>query len=613
MNTTQPSMSSGQALWNQRMILKANRKRFENVFKVINHPNDLSLPQYAQLFALTLEFKPTVIIELGRGSGNSTAVFTEAANHLPKTRNILSICLSNSWQKGTVPKLERIVEQKWFEKLDARIANVMDIDITQFVRKNDAVLFFWDAHGFEVAEHVLRNILPKLVNNRHIILVHDITDVRHYPGIKQYGKAGIWKGYPGDDAPYYPYVIVNNKASAFEELILLNDFAERNSITLHSVDHELRTTVFQNTYRLKKIQDLLGENIAKPDSSIYWFFLGSRKKKLIFPHLSQKIYPKKNEAFSFQTSKPLVSIITPCFNSGKYLESCIQSVLNQTYPYVEHIIQDGASTDRTKSILKKYSTKRFAKRIKIVTEPDNGQSDGLNKALQRAKGDILLVLNADDELMPYACSWGVEQLAKNPDCAVVYGDEYFFDENGTIFAIYTGKHPYAYDRIFCVELVPPAQAAFIRRPMLKSVGFFADSTLKTCPDFEMWVRLGARFPMKHEFGVICKYRHHPGSEGRRPEMVAKMVEAKLQVIKRTLNDPHTPASIKALERRAYAGLYHWGANVAHGNGLYKTELKLLLQSLLLRPQLHKIIRLTKFLAYHPPNFLITKMRKMIYV
>ncbi len=301
--------------------------------------------------------------------------------------------------------------------------------------------------------------------------------------------------------------------------------------------------------------------------------------------------------------KPTVSIVTPCRNSGKFLQDCIKSVLAQDYPYVEHLIQDGKSKDNTIKILKQYSEPRFTKRIKWLSEPDQGQSDGLNKALKRATGDIILVLNADDLLLPDACSWGVAQLEKNKKYAVVYGDEYIIDEKGEIIAIYIGKPNYTYERLFCVELVPPAQASFIRRSSLEKVGFGADPNLSTCPDFEMWVRLGAKFPFKHEFGIICKYRHHPDSEGRRPEMVDKMVEAKLSVINKILTDPKTPPKIKRLKWRAYAGLYHWAANSARGVEATQKELSYLSKSLFYRPQLHKIIRLIRLMLNHIPNLI----------
>ncbi len=271
---------------------------------------------------------------------------------------------------------------------------------------------------------------------------------------------------------------------------------------------------------------------------------------------------------------PLVSIVTTSYNSGQYIEDCIQSILNQDYPYIEHIIQDGASKDNTNNILKKYQKLQYAHRLKIFSEPDNGQSDGLNKAIQKSQGDIILVLNADDMLMPYACTWGVEQIKKYPEAGVIYGDTYTVNESGEIIDI-NKTHDYDFEKLLCVELVPPAQAAFIRRSALEKVGFWADATLDTCPDYEMWTRLIQKFPMKHVFGVITKYRIYksPQLDSKKPRMTKRFVAAKKEAMDRLFNSSKTPVKIKKLRRRAYASLDLWASHVAFDmkdpkNGVY---------------------------------------------
>lgn len=89
-----------------------------------------------------------------------------------------------------------------------------------------------------------------------------------------------------------------------------------------------------------------------------------------------------------------ISILTPSFNSAKYIERAVQSVLNQDYDNWEHIIVDGGSTDGTLDILKRYP------HLKWISEPDKGQSDAMNKAFNMSIGDIIVYLNADDEFEP---------------------------------------------------------------------------------------------------------------------------------------------------------------------------------------------------------------------
>lgn len=300
--------------------------------------------------------------------------------------------------------------------------------------------------------------------------------------------------------------------------------------------------------------------------------------------------------------KPLVSIVTPAFNSGKYLDVCIKSILNQDYPKIEHIIQDGLSTDNTRKILKKYQTSQYRNKICIYSEPDNGQSDGLNKAIQKAKGDILLVLNADDCLLPNAVSWAVENFKKNPDVAVIYGDVYIINEEGEIIDLLK-SHEYSLIELVCVELVPPAQAAFIRSDALKKVGFGADVSLDTCPDFEMWVRIGQKFSMKHVFGVVTKYRHHdqPQHDSGRKRTTQRFVQAKREVMDRLFDDPKSPEHIKRLRRRAYASLDMWASFTAYDLGQSKQALFYLFRSFIIMPSRYKFIKILKeirgFLRY----------------
>ncbi len=286
---------------------------------------------------------------------------------------------------------------------------------------------------------------------------------------------------------------------------------------------------------------------------------------------------------------PLVSVLTPSYNSVKYVEKCIISILSQDYSRIEHIIQDNISTDGTIEILKKYSD-----RVNWVSEPDSGQSDGLNRALQRCQGDIIGVLNADDEYLPHAVSWAVENFAKYPDMAVIYGDQYIIDSQGIIIQKIYGRD-YDFNKIFCVENVIPTQAAFIKREYFEKVGFYADITRKTCPDYEMWIRIGLKFQMIHLPDFVAKYRLHPGSEGSQVNIIKNMVESKREVIDRVCNDSSTPESIKKLCQRAHSGAVWSGANLMIKNGGITRKPLELFRSLWLYPSSEQAPKLHCFL------------------
>lgn len=122
---------------------------------------------------------------------------------------------------------------------------------------------------------------------------------------------------------------------------------------------------------------------------------------------------------------PLVSIVTPSYNQGRYIEKTIRSVLNQDYPDLEYIVVDGGSTDHTLDILRKYEG-----RIRWVSERDGGQSEAVNKGFRMSRGEILGWLNSDDTYCPGAVRQAVTFLMEHPSVAMVYGDGYEIDEQG---------------------------------------------------------------------------------------------------------------------------------------------------------------------------------------
>lgn len=122
-----------------------------------------------------------------------------------------------------------------------------------------------------------------------------------------------------------------------------------------------------------------------------------------------------------------ISVLTPSYNSGKYIDRAIQSVLVQGYPHFEHIIVDGASKDETVSILNKYP------HLNWVSEPDKGQSDAMNKAFAKCTGDIVVYLNADDYFAEGAFKTILEEFAKNPSADIVVGKiDVLFEQTGVV-------------------------------------------------------------------------------------------------------------------------------------------------------------------------------------
>ncbi len=200
---------------------------------------------------------------------------------------------------------------------------------------------------------------------------------------------------------------------------------------------------------------------------------------------------------------PLVSIITPVLNGIKYLEACIESVLNQSYPYIEHIFVDGGSTDGTVEMLAKYKTK-YPDRIRFISEPDKGPCDAWNKGLGMAKGEILGWLGSDDMSEPDAIMTVVEFFRTNPDAYFVFGDCNYINENGKII----GKFP---TRDFNLEEMIndtnciPGPSAFYKREVIEKIGLFDINEL------DYWIRVGKVFQIHRIKKVLSNFRIHKGS------------------------------------------------------------------------------------------------------
>ena len=203
---------------------------------------------------------------------------------------------------------------------------------------------------------------------------------------------------------------------------------------------------------------------------------------------------------------PLVSIITPVLNGIKYLEACIQSVLNQSYPNIEHIFVDGGSTDGTVEMLSSYQT-RYPKRIRFISEPDRGVGEAWNKGLRMARGKIFEWLGSDDMSEPDAIEAAVEFFRANPDTYFVFGDCNVINEKGEIIGKYPTRDFDLHELINKYGCMVPTPSSFYKREVIDKVGFY--DTLGT--DYDYLIRVGKIFPIHRIEKVLSNFRVHEGS------------------------------------------------------------------------------------------------------
>ena len=203
---------------------------------------DLEPPQWAQWYSVALGFAPGLIVELGRGHGNSTAVFTQAAWRLGRTK-VISLCRTRDWALTVAPRIARFVDGGWFGNLEARRIDILAADYEEILAGHSRVLILWDAHGFEIAELVLGELLPRLAGRTHLILMHDINDNRYALLPRSYGGHPLWKGNTllPTTGVAGSRVNVGWMNSQEDQVIALADFSARNDVEIESADHEYAT------------------------------------------------------------------------------------------------------------------------------------------------------------------------------------------------------------------------------------------------------------------------------------------------------------------------------------------------------------------------------------
>ena len=213
---------------------------------------------------------------------------------------------------------------------------------------------------------------------------------------------------------------------------------------------------------------------------------------------------------------PLVSIIIPCYNQGKFLPTSIESALSQTHPNVEVIVVNDGSADNTAEVAARYPTVRY------LAQPNKGVAETRNAGFNASTGKFIQFLDADDRLTADSLDLQLRCFTQHPEAGFVVGDIEWIDEINQR----TGKGNWPvlqanhYEELLKVNHVANTIAVLFRRSVLTTVGGF-NSYYIPAEDYEMLVRAAHEFPSAHHGAVVAQYRRHFTNTSRRGAVMLK--------------------------------------------------------------------------------------------
>ena len=270
----------------------------------------------------------------------------------------------------------------------------------------------------------------------------------------------------------------------------------------------------------------------------------------------------------------LVSIITPSYNQAAYLEQTILSVLNQDFSRIEYILVDGASTDGSVEIIKKYAGK-FSY---WVSEKDRGQADAINKGFARATGDIVAWLNSDDYYLQGTVSAAVKVFEENPDAVLVYGNMLAVDEHGKTFNTLSYKQLTLED-LLCFQIIGQP-AVFMRRSAL-------NKTSGLNPDFHflldhlLWIHIAKQGKILHVDQTWSAARYH--AEAKNRAKAAEFGREAFRILDEVAQDKTLAPVLAMVSHRARASAHRVDSRYLLDGGFSAKSLSAWLRALFIYP------------------------------
>jgi glycosyltransferase involved in cell wall biosynthesis len=229
---------------------------------------------------------------------------------------------------------------------------------------------------------------------------------------------------------------------------------------------------------------------------------------------------------------PNVSVIIPTYQRGHIVGQAINSVLAQTYSDYEIIVINDGSQDNTSQVLAQFSEHN----IITIHQANQGLSAARNAGIRSARGKYIAFLDDDDLWEPQKLEKQIPVLEANPHLGLIYSDSLFFSDK---YGLFSGSYNTAFPTpnlqvlwtLFRYNYIP-VPTVVVRRDCLDKVGLF-DETLKSCEDYDLWLRLIEKFPIYFLNQPLARYRQSPNNlSGNKEQMLVSYLRVKEKVINR---------------------------------------------------------------------------------
>jgi glycosyltransferase involved in cell wall biosynthesis len=254
------------------------------------------------------------------------------------------------------------------------------------------------------------------------------------------------------------------------------------------------------------------------------------------------------------TRAPLVTVVIPTYNYADFLREAVLSVLDQTFQDFEIIVVDGGSTDHTPSVIKE-----FPEKVRYIYQENQGTMVARNTGIAAARGEYIAFLDADDLWLPAKLEKQVALLRQHPEVGLVYSTIYQFEsKSGAI----VGEYPLANCRAghvlrdLYLACFVPSPTPLVRKEVLDDVGGFDERIRYGSEDWELWLRISAKYDLAYVPEPLAKYRYH-GSH-RSKDSYLKREEQTLQIIQQAAEDyPEELGPLRKLKLSTFKETVGW--------------------------------------------------------